>query len=313
MPKNEEVKERLLTFTSFANRANTNKKKYFFSLNNFYPNKKNKNYKGRDKPDFSSFIQTTINLNNNPFKRKNKNLNCIKNTKSEKKFSELFSINPNYKKNKNNNDILTREISSKDSKYFTKIDKKRIYKNYFSVDYKRNNISKINYSNNEKIKNNFIKKENSPINRITHNSCKKFNKKKIGNSTIYQKDIILEIDKYKRKINNLKKTISIKNAKLRGKQDENNKLKILIENKRNNKKKIKELIKLLNNSNLIQNNNNSKNDLLNLINKIKEEYIKKKLINKVINLIKCIYIENNISSSSNESKKNINFKKIVKC
>ena len=294
MPKNEEVKERLLTFTSFANRANTNKKKYFFSLNNFYPNKKNKNYKGRDKPDFSSFIQTTINLNNNPFKRKNKNLNCIKNTKSEKKFSELFSINPNYKKNKNNNDILTREISSKDSKYFTKIDKKRIYKNYFSVDYKRNNISKINYSNNEKIKNNFIKKENSPINRITHNSCKKFNKKKIGNSTIYQKDIILEIDKYKRKINNLKKTI-------------------LIENKRNNKKKIKELIKLLNNSNLIQNNNNSKNDLLNLINKIKEEYIKKKLINKVINLIKCIYIENNISSSSNESKKNINFKKIVKC
>ena len=123
----------------------------------------------------------------------------------------------------------------------------------------------------------------------------------------------MEIDKYKRKINNLKKTISIKNVKLKDKQDENNKLKILIENKRNNKKKIKELIKLLNNSNLIQNNNNNKNDLLNLINKIKEEYIKKKLINKVINLIKCIYIENDISSSSNESKKNINFIKIVKC
>ena len=123
-----------------------------------------------------------------------------------------------------------------------------------------------------------------------HNSWKKFKRKKIGNSTISQRDIILEIDKYKRKIYSLKKNISIKNVKLRDKQDENNKLKILIENKRNNKQKIEELINLLNNSNLIQNlNNNSKNDLLNLINKIKKEYIKKKLINKVINLIKFIY------------------------
>ena len=198
--------------------------------------------------------------------------------------------------------------------HFNKNDRKRIYRNYFSIDNKRNNIKIkfFNTLNNEKI--NIRKKEHFNIIKNMYNSYKRLSiihKETISNSIIKgQNNIIFEINKYKRKINELKKIISIKNSKIKEKKDENNKLKIFIENKMDcNKKnilKIRELIKILNTRNYKENNN----DLLNLINEIKEEFNEKRLINGIINLIKNIYIENNYSFSSNESRKVINLEEI---
>ena len=280
---------------------NYNSKKKYFSLKECRNKKKltNKNKK-LQKRNFHNFIQTTV--NNIPNKNSMKLLFNIKNAHN---MNKLFSIKVNDKKNCK----LFSRNSFRDFLYFNKNDKKRIYKTYFSVNKNKNENNK-----------NTVKYFQTLNNCNSKNTLKQkiiINSYNINNKQIQiKKNLLLRINKYKNKINQLKKTNNILQKKINSIKEENDKIQTEInkENNISNKEfilKIINLIKSLNNNNL--NNikiNNISFDITKFLLGLTNEYNDKIKINDIIDSLKKLYLEYNYCFTSKETKKIINFNDI---
>ena len=278
----------------------------------------------------SNYLGTT---SNKASKKPKKLILNTKKAKSESKVNKLFG----YKKNDKNNIKIKNNIISRNETrnilYFNKNDKQRIYKNYFSVEGTKNYKNKNEkYNNNDNTNdhyfnryfrtlNNGYKKYNSInqkkyiLKEIINNSNKVNNKQKINTNIINQKKLFWEINKYKDKINKLKKQNSILKRKIEYMKEVNKNIKISLENRENDKESIiLNINKLMISIDYINFNNfqieNKDYDLFNLMHQIKNEFKDKKIINDIIELIRKLYLEYNYSFSSNETKKIINFNEI---
>ena len=257
------------------------------------------------------------------------------NTINEKNINNIFEVNMNdnkkYKKKKNI--FLQKKDKTKENNIiFSQKEKDRIYKSYFCV----HNIKKQkNVFNDDNKSNNFISisddNDNIPNGQnLKRISKKKYNSYKINNKKTYinnyfiqnNKNIIDEIEKYKKKLNKLKIEILINKRKIKSLSEENKKIELYISNNdtfrnRNindeNKSfflKICKIIDLLNNNINNSERNNILNNMFNIIMKIKNQYDEKKLIDDIINLMKGFYLDYNYSFSSKDTKKIINFNEI---
>ena len=198
--------------------------------------------------------------------------------------------------------------------YFNNKDKKRIYKSYFSVENKKkeNKIKYYQTLNNEKTD---LKQKNFLLKEIIDDKYNSKNKERIKNNGIDKKEIYFEKKKYKNKINKLKAKNYILKSKINNIKEENNKIKIYLEKSKNkNYSIISNIAKLISSINYFDSNNSNidykNNDLLSIIQLIKNEFNEKNTINEIINLIKQLYLEYNYSFSSNDTKKIINYNEI---
>lgn len=277
---------------------NCNNNKKYFSLKQFCEKNKfdKKNIKYRNISNFPNCIQTTV--NNICNKASLSLVYNLKSVNSARNFNDLFSIKTNRINDRN---------SFRDSIYFNKKDKKRIYKSYFSVEKRKleDGSSKIN--------NKYFKTICNDNNYILKKLFIK-NSYNINNKLI-KKQLLLEMDKYKTEICRLKKANYILQNRLTSIKEENNKIKINInkENGKVNKDFVSQIINLINslNNNKFNNNKiNSSSDLQKFLQQLKNEYNERNKINDIINSIKKIYLEYNYSFSSKETKKIINFNDI---
>ena len=205
--------------------------------------------------------------------------------------------------------------SFRDLAYFNNKDKKRIYKSYFCVENKKkeNRNKYCRTLNNEKIN---LKQKNLLLEEIKDDNYNLKYKERIINSEINKKEIIfIQINKYKNEINKLKEKNYFLKSKLNNIKEENKKIKIYLEKTKNkNYSIISNLEKLISSINYSYSNklgiDYMKNDLLKILQVIKNEFNEKNIINEIINLIKQLYLEYNYSFSSNETKKIINYNEI---
>ena len=209
---------------------------------------------------------------------------------------------------------VIKRSSLRDLAYFNNKDKKRIYKSYFSVENKKkeNKIKYYQTLNNEKTD---LKQKNFLLKEIIDDKYNSKNKERIKNNGIDKNEIFFEIKKYKNKINKLKAKNYILKSKINNIKEENNKIKIYLEKTKNkNYSIISNIAKLISSINYFDSNNSNidykNNDLLSIIQLIKNEFNDKSTINEIINLIKQLYLEYNYSFSSNDTKKIINYNEI---
>lgn len=328
--------------------TNNNRLKKNLSSENYikFITKNIKNGKSRNSNNqnltHTTIINTTTNTNTNNT-RLTQNINKTINNdyfKEEKKKNELFTINSNCNKStinkekyKSRNSFLKMN-KVKNSSCFSEKDKNRIYKTYFSVENIRKKTKKVIITNEQ---NNFTSLKNGIIQKKRNASTnyKVNNIQKIENFYIpSKKDLIKELNKFKKEVNKLKNSMMEMEKKLKSIKEENKKIKLYIlntsiNNNRNNDTrkstiyKKSRLIDLIysysNNSTNIGNMNTiepSKNkqlllyDSFDKIKELKKKYKEKKAINDIINLMKNFYLEYNYSFSSNEAKKIINSKDI---
>ena len=302
--KNSKISLNLQTTTNKNNLSN------YFTLSNFYINKKkNKKFKqakSRNNSNFQNFIQTTFNnkstKKNNTLliKRINNTLNNNKYKKYDKKIKKLFSLKiSDNKTNKNTN--LDKRNNFRDLVCFTRNEKSIIYKNYFSVDNKNrvNKKQKIKNKSNNKNKTSYHLSLNNNFNKSEKNIClvKKINNYKYKNNNkqkpqkllVPNKNILfLEINKYRNTINKLKTSIIINKRKIHNIKEENKKIKLYLENKNRHSSKnihntnhnnlilLKIKQEINKNTNININNNNSCHILLNntISNDISEQILK---------------------------------------
>ena len=258
--------------------------------------------------------------------------------KEEKKKKELFTLNSNCdkstsinkEKHKSRNGFLKMN-KAKNSSCFNEKEKNKIYKTYFSVENIRKKTKKviiINGQNNfTSLKNNVVQKNrNASMSNYTVNNIQKIENFYIPS----KKDLIEELNKFKKEVYKLKNSMIEMEKKLKSVREENKKIKLYILN--NNLKnncnndtrkstiyKKSRLIDLIysysNKSNMNAIGTSVNNQLLlydsfDKIKELKKKYIEKKVINDIINLMKNFYLEYNYSFSSNEAKKIINSKDI---
>lgn len=328
--------------------TNNNRLKKNLSSENYikFITKNIKNGKSRNSNNqnltHTTIINTTTNTNtNNTILTQNIN-KTINNDyfKEEKKKNELFTINSNCNKStinkekcKSRNDFLKMN-KVKNSSCFSEKDKNKIYKTYFSVENIRKKTKKAIITNEQ---NNFTSLKNGIIqkNRNASTNYKVNNIQKIENFYIpSKKDLIEELNKFKKEVNKLKNSMMEMETKLKSIKEENKKIKLYILNTSINNNpnndtrkstiyKKSRLIDLIysysNNSANIGNMNtigpSGNNQLLlydsfDKIKELKKKYKEKKVINDIINLMKNFYLEYNYSFSSNEAKKIINSKDI---
>lgn len=220
----------------------------------------------------------------------------LKSVNSVHNLNNLFSIKTNR--------INDRNIF-RDSIYFNKKDKKRIYKSYFSVD-------------NHKLKEGSSKSNNKYFKTLCNDNNYTLKKLFIKNSyninnKLIKKQLLFEMEKYKTEIYRLKKANYILQNKINSIKEENNKIQINIENGKVNKDFISQIINLIKSLNDNKFNNNKINFSFNLkkfLQQLKNEYNERNKINDIIISIKKIYLEYNYSFSSKETKKIINFNDI---
>lgn len=328
--------------------TNNNRLKKNLSSENYikFITKNIKNGKSRNSNNqnltHTTIINTTTNTNtNNTILTQNIN-KTINNDyfKEEKKKNELFTINSNCNKStinkekcKSRNEFLKMN-KVKNSSCFSEKDKNKIYKTYFSVENIRKKTKKAIITNEQ---NNFTSLKNGIIqkNRNASTNYKVNNIQKIENFYIpSKKDLINELNKFKKEVNKLKNSMMEMETKLKSIKEENKKIKLYILNTSINNNpnndtrkstiyKKSRLIDLIysysNNSANIGNMNtigpSGNNQLLlydsfDKIKELKKKYKEKKVINDIINLMKNFYLEYNYSFSSNEAKKIINSKDI---
>ena len=328
--------------------ANNNRLKKNLSSENYikFITKNIKNGKSRNSNNqnltHTTIINTTTNTNTNKTIL-TQNINKTINNdyfKEEKKKNELFTIISNCNKSainkekyKSRNSFLKMN-KVKNSSCFSEKDKNRIYKTYFSVENIRKKTKKVIITNEQ---NNFTSLKNGIIqkNRNASTNYKVNNIQKIENFYIpSKKDLIKELNKFKKEVNKLKNSMMEMEKKLKSIKEENKKIKLFIlntsinDNPNNDTRKStiykkSRLIDLIysysNNSTNIGNINTiepSKNkqlllyDSFDKIKELKKKYKEKKVINDIINLMKNFYLKYNYSFSSNEAKKIINSKDI---
>lgn len=328
--------------------ANNNRLKKNLSSENYikFITKNIKNGKSRNSNNqnltHTTIINTTTNTNTNKTIL-TQNINKTINNdyfKEEKKKNELFTIISNCNKSainkekyKSRNSFLKMN-KVKNSSCFSEKDKNRIYKTYFSVENIRKKTKKVIIANEQ---NNFTSLKNGIIqkNRNASTNYKVNNIQKIENFYIpSKKDLIKELNKFKKEVNKLKNSMMEMEKKLKSIKEENKKIKLFIlntsinDNPNNDTRKStiykkSRLIDLIysysNNSTNIGNMNTiepSKNkqlllyDSFDKIKELKKKYKEKKVINDIINLMKNFYLKYNYSFSSNEAKKIINSKDI---
>lgn len=285
---------------------------------------------------YTTIINTTTNTNtNNTILTQN-----INKTINNEKKNELFTLNLNFErsiinkeKNKSRNSFLKKN-KAKNSSYFNEKEKNKIYKTYFSVENIRKKTKKVIKTNGQNnfasLKNGFHqKKRNSSMTNYKVNNIQKIENFYIPS----KKDLIKELNKFKKEVYKLKSSMIEMEKKLKGVKEENKKIKLYIlntnvkNNSNGNRKstiyKKSRLIDLIyscaiktpNSGNMNAICPSEKNQLLlyDSIDKIKElkkQYEEKKVINDIINLMKNFYLEYNYSFSSNEAKKIINSKDI---
>ena len=219
----------------------------------------------------------------------------LKSIKSAHNLNDLFSIKSNRINDRN---------SFRDSMYFNKKDKKKIYKSYFSVE--KHKLKEES----SKINNKYFK---TLCNDNNYTLKKKFIKNSYNiNNKLIKKQLLLEMDKYKTEICRLKKANYILQNKITSIKDENNKIQINIENEKVNKDFISQIINLINSLNNSKFNNkiNSSFELQKFLQQLKNDYNERNKINNIIYSLKKIYLEYNYSFSSKETKKIINFNDI---
>ena len=219
----------------------------------------------------------------------------LKSIKSAHNLNDLFSIKSNRINDRN---------SFRDSMYFNKKDKKRIYKSYFSVE--KHKLKEES----SKINNKYFK---TLCNDNNYTLKKKFIKNSYNiNNKLIKKYLLFEMDKYKTEIYRLKKANYILQNKITSIKDENNKIQINIENEKVNKDFISQIINLINSLNNSKFNNkiNSSFELQKFLQQLKNDYNERNKINNIIYSLKKIYLEYNYSFSSKETKKIINFNDI---
>ena len=289
--------------------------KNFCTVNNYYHNTKNKtlNRKSRNVSNIFNFCPTTVNCKTNCndniekllMKKINKTLN--NNESLNKKIAKIFSLNAD----ENKNSIKDKRNNIKNKIFFSKNEKRKIYKNYFSVDNKETlyKKKKINIS---------YKTLNNESNRIFNESQKTYSLKKQENGAKYERakrliipnEIYLsrEIKNYKKRIINLKTSIIINKRKIKIMKEKNKNIEKYLENKKNTINLINNLIN--ENMNYFKRSNHALDDVKTKTVGIKKEYDDKKLINNIINAMKKLYLDYNYSFSSDEAKKIINYNEI---
>ena len=286
---------------------------------------------------YTTIINSTTNTNtNNTIVTQN-----INKTINNEKKNELYTLNLNCnkstinkEKNKSRNNFLKMN-KTKNSSCFSEKEKSRIYKTYFSVENIRKKTKKIMKANGSS---NFIslkKGIHQKNGNISITNYKVNNKQKIENFNIpNKKDLIKELNKFKKEVYKLKSLMLEMEKKLKSVKEENKKIKLYILNEsiKNNgtkgnrkstiykKSRLIDLIYSYSNNNTSMGNMNtiwpSGNNQLQLydsfdkIKELKKQYTEKKLINDIVNLMKNFYLECNYSFSSNEAKKIINSKDI---
>ena len=168
--KDEESKIRHI----FGQKINNNNKRKYFSLKHFFQEKKNNNYNGINIEDYPKTIQTTTNytskrslnsiINNNNKAIHYKNKRCVDHDISRNNFRDLV--------------------------FFINKDKKRSYKNYFSVENKKKENKNKYYQtlNNEK-KN--YKQKNYLLKEIIDDKYNLNNKKRIYSEKNNKKDMFI--------------------------------------------------------------------------------------------------------------------------
>lgn len=220
----------------------------------------------------------------------------LKSVNSVHNLNNLFSIKTNR--------INDRNIF-RDSIYFNKKDKKRIYKSYFSVE--KHKLKEGSRKSNNKYFKTLCNDNNYTLKKLFIKNSYNINNKLI------KKQLLFEMEKYKTEIYRLKKANYILQNKINSIKEENNKIQINIENGKVNKDFISQIINLIKslNDNKFNNNKiNSSFDLKKFLQQLKNEYNERNKINDIIISIKKIYLEYNYSFSSKETKKIINFNDI---
>ena len=328
--------------------TNNNRLKKNFSSENYikFITKNIKNGKSRNSNNqnltHTTIVNNTINTNtNNTILTQNIN-KTINNDylKEKKKKNEIFTLNSNCNKStinkekyKSRNGFLKMN-KIKNSSCFSEKEKNKIYKTYFSVENIRKKTKKIIIANEQ---NNFTSLNNRIVQKKRNASTnyKVNNIQKIENFYIpSKKDLIKELNKFKKKIHKLKTSKIEMEKKLKSIKEENKKIKLYIlntciNNNRNNdtrkstiykKSRLIDLIYSYSNNNTnignkiaigpSGNNQLLQYDSFDKIKELKKKYKEKKVINDIINLMKNFYLEYNYSFSSNEAKKIINSKDI---
>ena len=224
--------------------TNNNRLKKNLSSENYikFITKNIKNGKSRNSNNqnltHTTIINTTTNTNtNNTILTQNIN-KTINNDyfKEEKKKNEVFTINSNCNKStinkekyKSRNSFLKMN-KVKNSSCFSEKDKNRIYKTYFSVENIRKKAKKVIITNEQdnftSLKNGIIQKK-----RNASTNYKVNNIQKIENFYIpSKKDLIKELNKFKKEVNKLKNSMMEMEKKLKSMKEENKKIKLYILN-----------------------------------------------------------------------------------
>ena len=328
--------------------TNNNRLKKNLSSENYikFITKNIKNVKSRNSNNqnltHTTIVNNTINTNtNNTILTQNIN-KTINNDylKEKKKKNEIFTLNSNCNKStinkekyKSRNGFLKMN-KIKNSSCFSEKEKNKIYKTYFSVENIRKKTKKIIIANEQ---NNFTSLNNRIVQKKRNASTnyKVNNIQKIENFYIpSKKDLIKELNKFKKKVHKLKTSKIEMEKKLKSIKEENKKIKLYILNasvnnihnndiRKSTIYKKSRLIDLIysysnNNTNIGNkiaigpsgNNQLLQYDSFDKIKELKKKYKEKKVINDIINLMKNFYLEYNYSFSSNEAKKIINSKDI---
>ena len=330
---------------------NNNKLKKNLSSENYikFITKNIKNGKSRNSNNqnltHTTIINTTTYTNtNNTFltQKINKTINNDY-FKEEKKKNELFTLNSNCNKTtsinkekyKSRNGFLKKN-KAKNSSCFSEKEKNKIYKTYFSVENIKKKTKKVIIINEQK--NNFTSLKNDVVQKNRNASMSNYkvnNIQKIENFYIpSKKDLIKELNKFKKEVYKLKTSMIEMEKKLQSVREENKKIKLYIlnnnlKNNSNNDTRKSTIYKKSRLIDLIYSYSNNTGDNGNMsaigttlnnqlllydsfdkIKELKKKYIEKKVINDIINLMKNFYLEYNYSFSSNEAKKIINSKDI---
>ena len=330
---------------------NNNKLKKNLSSENYikFITKNIKNGKSRNSNNqnltHTTIINTTTYTNtNNTFltQKINKTINNDY-FKEEKKKNELFTLNSNCnkatsinkEKYKSRNGFLKKN-KAKNSSCFSEKEKNKIYKTYFSVENIKKKTKKVIIINEQK--NNFTSLKNDVVQKNRNASMSNYkvnNIQKIENFYIpSKKDLIKELNKFKKEVYKLKTSMIEMEKKLQSVREENKKIKLYIlnnnlKNNSNNDTRKSTIYKKSRLIDLIYSYSNNTGDNGNMsaigttlnnqlllydsfdkIKELKKKYIEKKVINDIINLMKNFYLEYNYSFSSNEAKKIINSKDI---
>ena len=224
--------------------TNNNRLKKNFSSENYikFITKNIKNGKSRNSNNqnltHTTIVNNTINTNtNNTILTQNIN-KTINNDylKEKKKKNEIFTLNSNCNKStinkekyKSRNGFLKMN-KIKNSSCFSEKEKNKIYKTYFSVENIRKKTKKIIIANEQ---NNFTSLNNRIVQKKRNASTnyKVNNIQKIENFYIpSKKDLIKELNKFKKKIHKLKTSKIEMEKKLKSIKEENKKIKLYILN-----------------------------------------------------------------------------------